>query len=302
MATSLVDGKRINASVRNQVSLLSEINIYGLQEEVSLREIFQRIYAKEEGNPCAVKPKAPTDELKPFFWGLSRLRWRSGILPTSRRLFSGITFVRPRGVYGRSDRSNRRKRWIAERSNWPVDRLLTIMDELREQCPWDRKQTFESLRHLTIEETYELCYSCTRSRGNQKWVGGLAFAHCVLRKLGSEKGLDMADIAYSISEKLIRRHPHIYGDVKLENEEEVKQNWSLKLKKGRKVSFLVYPKVCRPWSKPNEYKTRSRGLVLIGKTRTSVGKGARRIGEFKLRREKSYSADQSRVWRSFFRW
>ena len=68
VATSLVDGKRINASVRNQVSLLSEINIYGLQEEVSLREIFQRIYAKEEGKPCAVKPKAPTDELEAFFF------------------------------------------------------------------------------------------------------------------------------------------------------------------------------------------------------------------------------------------
>ena len=68
VATSLIDGKRINASVRNQVSLLSEINIYGLQEEVSLREIFQRIYAKEEGNPCAVKPKAPTDELEAFFF------------------------------------------------------------------------------------------------------------------------------------------------------------------------------------------------------------------------------------------
>ena len=68
VATSLIDGKRINASVRNQVSLLSEINIYGLQEEVSLREIFQRIYAKEEGKPCAVKPKAPTDELEAFFF------------------------------------------------------------------------------------------------------------------------------------------------------------------------------------------------------------------------------------------
>ena len=68
VATSLVDGKRINASVRNQVSLLSEINIYGLQEEVSLREIFQRIYSKEEGKPCAVKPKAPTDELEAFFF------------------------------------------------------------------------------------------------------------------------------------------------------------------------------------------------------------------------------------------
>ena len=68
VATSLVDGKRINASVRNQVSLLSEINIYGLQEEVALREIFQRIYAKEEGKPCAVKPKAPSDELEAFFF------------------------------------------------------------------------------------------------------------------------------------------------------------------------------------------------------------------------------------------
>jgi len=127
-----------------------------------------------------------------------------------------------------------------------VDRLLTIMDELREQCPWDRKQTFESLRHLTIEETYELGDAILDRNLEEikNELGDLLLHIAFYAKLGSEeKAFDMADIAHSISEKLIHRHPHIYGDVKVENEEDVKKNWeALKLKEGKKSVLSGVPK------------------------------------------------------------
>ncbi len=127
-----------------------------------------------------------------------------------------------------------------------VDRLLTIMDELREQCPWDRKQTFESLRHLTIEETYELGDAILERNLEEikNELGDLLLHIAFYAKLGSEeKAFDMADIAHSISEKLIHRHPHIYGDVKVENEEDVKKNWeALKLKEGKKSVLEGVPR------------------------------------------------------------
>ena len=129
-----------------------------------------------------------------------------------------------------------------------VDRLLTIMDELREQCPWDKKQTFESLRHLTIEETYELgdAILCRDLDEIKNELGDLLLHIAFYARLGSEeKAFDMADIAHGISEKLIYRHPHIYGDVKVENEEDVKKNWeALKLKegKGKKTVLEGVPK------------------------------------------------------------
>ena len=127
-----------------------------------------------------------------------------------------------------------------------VDRLLTIMDELRAQCPWDRKQTFESLRHLTIEETYELGDAILERNLEEikNELGDLLLHIAFYAKLGSEeKAFDMADIAHSISEKLIHRHPHIYGDVKVENEEDVKKNWeALKLKEGKKSVLSGVPK------------------------------------------------------------
>ena len=126
------------------------------------------------------------------------------------------------------------------------DRLLTIMDELREQCPWDKKQTFESLRHLTIEETYELGDAILDRDLNEikNELGDLLLHIAFYAKLGSEeKAFDMADIANSIVEKLIHRHPHIYGDVKVENEEDVKKNWeALKLKEGKKSVLEGVPK------------------------------------------------------------
>ena len=127
-----------------------------------------------------------------------------------------------------------------------VDRLLTIMDELRAQCPWDRKQTFESLRHLTIEETYELGDAILDRNLEEikNELGDLLLHIAFYAKLGSEeKAFDMADIAHSISEKLIHRHPHIYGDVKVENEEDVKKNWeALKLKEGKKSVLEGVPR------------------------------------------------------------
>lgn len=127
-----------------------------------------------------------------------------------------------------------------------IDRLLTIMDELREQCPWDRKQTFESLRHLTIEETYELGDAILdRDLEEIKNELGDLLLHIVFyAKLGSEeKAFDIGDVASTIAEKLIHRHPHIYGDVKVANEEDVKRNWeALKLKEGKKSVLEGVPR------------------------------------------------------------
>jgi XTP/dITP diphosphohydrolase len=117
------------------------------------------------------------------------------------------------------------------------DRLLTIMDELREQCPWDKKQTMESLRHLTIEETYELGDAILDNDLNEikKELGDVLLHIVFYSKIGSETNdFDIADVCNSICEKLINRHPHIYGDVTVENEEDVKRNWeNLKLKEGK---------------------------------------------------------------------
>ena len=127
-----------------------------------------------------------------------------------------------------------------------IDRLLTIMDELREQCPWDRKQTFESLRHLTIEETYELGDAILERNLEEikNELGDLLLHIAFYSKLGSEeKAFDIADEATSISDKLVHRHPHVYGDVTVQDEEEVKKNWeALKLKEGKTSVLEGVPK------------------------------------------------------------
>ncbi len=118
------------------------------------------------------------------------------------------------------------------------DRLLTIMDELRAKCPWDQKQTMQTLRHLTIEETYELGDAILDNDLEEvkKELGDVLLHIVFYAKIGSEtNSFDIADVANDICEKLINRHPHIYGDVKVANEEEVKQNWEkIKLKEGKK--------------------------------------------------------------------
>ena len=117
-------------------------------------------------------------------------------------------------------------------------RLLDIMDDLREKCPWDKKQTLESLRHLTIEETYELGDAILDNNLQEikKELGDLLLHIVFYAKIGSETNdFDMADVCNEICDKLIHRHPHIYGDVIVADEEEVKQNWEkLKLKEGKK--------------------------------------------------------------------
>lgn len=125
------------------------------------------------------------------------------------------------------------------------ERLLNIMDDLREKCPWDRKQTMESLRHLTIEETYELSDAILKNdlQEVKKELGDL-FLHLVFyAKIGSEsQSFGISEVLNAICEKLISRHPHIYGDVKVENEEQVKQNWEqLKLKEGSKSVLSGVP-------------------------------------------------------------
>ncbi|MCI2227773.1 nucleoside triphosphate pyrophosphohydrolase [Polaribacter sp. MSW13] len=126
------------------------------------------------------------------------------------------------------------------------NRLLDIMDDLREKCPWDKKQTLESLRHLTIEETYELADAILDNdlQEIKKELGDVLLHIIFYAKIGSEKkAFDIADVANAISDKLIHRHPHIYGDVKVENEEDVKRNWEhLKLKEGNKSVLEGVPK------------------------------------------------------------
>ena len=117
-------------------------------------------------------------------------------------------------------------------------RLLDIMDDLRAKCPWDKKQTMESLRHLTIEETYELGDAILNNdlQEVKKELGDLLLHIVFYAKIGSEIGdFDIADVANGVCDKLIVRHPHIYGDVKVANEEDVKRNWEkIKLQEGNK--------------------------------------------------------------------
>jgi MazG family protein len=117
-------------------------------------------------------------------------------------------------------------------------RLLDIMDDLREKCPWDRKQTISSLRHLTIEETYELSDAIMRQdmQDVKKEIGDLLLHLVFYAKIASETNtFNLTQVLDSLSDKLVFRHPHIYGDVKAETEEEVKQNWEqLKIKEGNK--------------------------------------------------------------------
>ncbi len=124
-------------------------------------------------------------------------------------------------------------------------RLLTIMDELREKCPWDRKQTFASLRNLTIEETYELADAILKEDlvGVKEEIGDLLLHMVFYARIASElSAWDIADALHAVCDKLVARHPHIYGDVNVENEEDVKANWErLKLKEGKKSVLAGVP-------------------------------------------------------------
>lgn len=144
-------------------------------------------------------------------------------------------------------------------------RLLDVMDDLREKCPWDKKQTLESLSHLTIEETYELVDAILEKDMVEirKELGDL-FLHLVFySKIGSESGdFDVADVLNGVCEKLIERHPHIYGDVVAETEEQVKQNWEqikLKEKGGNKTILEGVPKSLPAMVKAQRIQEKARG-------------------------------------------
>lgn len=144
------------------------------------------------------------------------------------------------------------------------ERLLNIMDDLREKCPWDRKQTLESLRHLTIEETYELADAILDNDLEEikKELGDILLHIVFYAKIGSEqKAFDMADVAEGICEKLIARHPHIYGDVQVADEEEVKQNWEkLKLKEGKTSVLEGVPRSLPAMVKATRIQDKARGV------------------------------------------
>lgn len=145
-----------------------------------------------------------------------------------------------------------------------IDRLLTIMDELREKCPWDRKQTFKSLRHLTIEETYELSESLLSGDYDEikSELGDLLLHIIFYAKIGSEQSsFDIADVANCISDKLIKRHPHVYGDVEANSDEEVKQNWEkIKLKENNKGVLSGVPASLPPLVKAYRMQEKAAGV------------------------------------------
>ena len=143
-------------------------------------------------------------------------------------------------------------------------KLLDIMDELREQCPWDQKQDFQSLRPLTLEEVYELSDALlTEDLVEIKKELGDVLLHLVFyAKIGEEKNsFDIADVINALNEKLIFRHPHIYGDVEVKDEEEVKQNWEkLKLKEGNKSILSGVPKSLPSLIKAFRIQDKVRGI------------------------------------------
>lgn len=143
------------------------------------------------------------------------------------------------------------------------DRLLTIMDELRTQCPWDKKQTLESLRHLTIEETYELSDAIIENDLPEikKELGDIMLHLVFYARIASETDqFHIGDVLHAVCDKLISRHPHIYGDAVADTEEQVKQNWEmLKLKEGNKSTLSGVPKSLPALVKAMRIQEKARG-------------------------------------------
>lgn len=166
------------------------------------------------------------------------------------------------------------------------NRLLDIMDDLREKCPWDRKQTLESLRHLTIEETYELSDAILENdlQEIKKELGDIMLHLVFYAKIGSEtEDFDITDVLNGICEKLINRHPHIYGDVVVADEEEVKKNWEqLKLKEGNKSVLGGVPKSLPALVKAMRIQEKARGVGFDWEEKSQVwAKVEEEMQEFK---------------------
>jgi XTP/dITP diphosphohydrolase len=166
-------------------------------------------------------------------------------------------------------------------------RLLTIMNELREQCPWDKKQTLDSLRHLTIEETYELSDAILNNNLEEikKELGDILLHLVFYAKIADEKAaFDIADVIHELCEKLIRRHPHIYGNVQADTEEQVKQNWEqIKLKeKGNESVLGGVPKSLPALVKAMRIQEKARGAGFDWEEKTQVwAKVEEELQEFK---------------------
>ncbi|MGB4653916.1 MAG: nucleoside triphosphate pyrophosphohydrolase [Bacteroidales bacterium] len=143
-------------------------------------------------------------------------------------------------------------------------KLLDIMDELRSKCPWDSEQTNASLRHLTIEETYELADAIIEENDSEiaKELGDLLLHIVFYAKIGSEKNsFDITDVINGINEKLIRRHPHIFGDVSVANADDVKNNWEkIKMREGRKSVLEGVPKSLPAMVKAYRIQDKARGI------------------------------------------
>ncbi len=166
-----------------------------------------------------------------------------------------------------------------------IDRLLTIMDELREKCPWDRKQTLESLRYLTIEEMYELSDAIIQHDLNEikKELGDILLHIVFYAKIGSEQGaFDFADVVNGICDKLVLRHPHVFGDMKVNDSEEVKANWEkIKLTEGRKSVLEGVPHSLPAMVKAYRIQEKVRGVGFDWNNSAEVlEKVKEEIGEF----------------------
>ena len=167
------------------------------------------------------------------------------------------------------------------------ERLLIIMDELREKCPWDKKQTMETLRHLTIEETYELT-DAILEKDMQEIKGELGdlMLHLVFySKIASEtKDFDISDVLNTVSDKLVERHPHIYGNVEVQNEEEVKANWEkIKLKSGKKSVLEGVPKSLPAMVKAVRIQDKAKGVGFDWDNKEQVWeKVQEELNEFKV--------------------
>ena len=176
-------------------------------------------------------------------------------------------------------------------------RLLDIMDDLREKCPWDQKQTLESLRRLTIEETYELADAIIENdlKSLEGEIGDL-FLHLVFySKIGEEKGaFNVTSVLNAICEKLVFRHPHIYGDAVAETEEEVKANWEkLKLKEGRKSVLDGVPKSLPSIVKASRIQEKVQGIGFEWDNRKDVfDKVKEEINELEVEIESGLSQDK----------
>jgi MazG family protein len=166
------------------------------------------------------------------------------------------------------------------------DRLLTIMDELRENCPWDKKQTIETLRHLTVEEVYELSDSILEGdlKEVKKELGDVMLHLVFYSRIASEAGaFDVADVLNGICEKLIERHPHVYGEVVANDEETVKANWEkIKLKTGNKSVLEGVPKSLPALVKAMRIQDKARGIGFDWERKEQVWeKVEEEMGEFK---------------------